>query len=113
LGVPDRAGGLGWAPTSALDCTDYRELAAKSLNDAVAEVSPPPAVTVNQIVEEGNAAQVLLHAASGAALLVVGNCGHGGFADALIGSVSVRCLHHTTCPVVIVRSRTTSAADIA
>ncbi len=101
---PIAAGGLGWAPTSALDGTDYRELAAKSLNDAVAEVSPPPAVAVNQIVEEGNAAQVLLHAASGADLLVVGNRGHGGFADALIGSVSVRCLHHTTCPVVIVRS---------
>src|SRR5260370_22771510 len=111
---PIAAGGLGWAPTSALDGTDYRELAAKSLNDAVAEVSPPPAVAVNQIVEEGNAAQVLLHAASGADLLVVGNRGHGGFADALIGPGRVHCPAPTTCPVVIAptpKHRSPPAAD--
>jgi nucleotide-binding universal stress UspA family protein len=95
---------LGWAPTAPFDDTDYSELAAKTLNAAVAEVSPPPPVTVHQVVVEGNAAQVLLDAAKDADLLVVGNRGHGGFADALIGSVSVRCLHHATCPVVIVRT---------
>jgi nucleotide-binding universal stress UspA family protein len=100
---PIAAGGLGWAPTSGLDDTDYSELAAKALSAAIAEVSPPPGITVHQIVTEGNAAQVLLNAAKDADLLVVGNRGHGGFADALIGSVSVRCLHHATCPVVIIR----------
>ncbi len=99
---PIAAGGLGWAPTSGLDDTDYSELAAKTLAAAIAEVSPPPAITVHQIVAEGNAAQALLDAARGADLLVVGNRGHGGFADALIGSVSVRCLHHASCPVVVV-----------
>ena len=100
---PIAAGGMGWAPTSGIDDTDYSELATKALSTAVAEVSPPPGVTVRQIVVEGNAAQVLLDAAAHADLLVMGNRGHGGFADALIGSVSVRCLHHATCPVVIVR----------
>jgi len=61
---------------------------------------------VHQIVTEGNAARVLLAAAKHADLFVVGNRGHGGFADALIGSVSVRCLHHATCPVVIIRRGT-------
>ncbi len=99
---PIAAGGLGWAPTSGIDDTDYSELAAKTLAEAIAEVSPPSGLTVHQVVAEGNAAQVLLDAARGADLLVVGNRGHGGFADALIGSVSVRCLHHASCPVVVV-----------
>jgi nucleotide-binding universal stress UspA family protein len=47
---------------------------------------------------------VLLDAAKNADLLVVGNRGHGSFVDALIGSVSIRCLHHAACPVVIVRT---------
>ena len=101
---PVAGGSFGWAPTAPFDDTDYSELAAKTLNAAVAEASPTPGVTVNQIVTEGNAAQVLLDAAKDVDLLVVGNRGHGGFADALIGSVSVRCLHHATCPVVIVRT---------
>jgi nucleotide-binding universal stress UspA family protein len=101
---PMAAGGLGWAPISPIDDTDYQELAAKALSAAVGEVNPPPGVTVHQVVVAGNPAQVLLDAAKGADLLVVGNRGHGGFAEALIGSVSVRCLHHATCPVVVVRS---------
>ena len=101
---PYSGSGLGWAPVSPIDDTDYSELAAKSLAEAVGEVNPPPDVTVHQVVVAGNPAQVLLDAAKGADLLVVGNRGHGGFADALIGSVSVRCLHHATCPVVVVRS---------
>jgi nucleotide-binding universal stress UspA family protein len=98
------ASGFGWAPNKAFDDTSYFELAAKTLNEAVTQVNPPPDVTVHQVVTEGNPAQVLLNAAKGADLLVVGNRGHGAFADALIGSVSVRCLHHATCPVVIVRT---------
>jgi nucleotide-binding universal stress UspA family protein len=101
---PMVAGGMGWAPVSGIDDTDYSELAAKALRAALDEVNPPPGVCVHQVVVEGNPAQVLLDAAKDADLLVVGNRGHGGFADALIGSVSVRCLHHATCPVVVVRT---------
>src|SRR5262245_42839102 len=101
---PVVGGSFGWAPTAPFDDADYSELAAKTLSAAVAEVGLPPGVTVNQIVSEGNAAQVLLEAAKDADMIVVGNRGHGALADALIGSVSVRCLHHATCPVVIVRT---------
>ena len=99
---PIAAGGLGWAPTSGLDDTDYSELASKALSAAIAEVSPPPSVPVRQLVVDGNPAQVLLDAAKEADLLVVGSRGHGGFTDALIGSVSSRCVHHANCPVVVV-----------
>ena len=54
---------------------------------------------------EGNAAQVLLDASDGADLLVVGSRGHGGFTEALLGSVSQHCVHHAHCPVVVIRGQ--------
>jgi nucleotide-binding universal stress UspA family protein len=97
------AGGFGLPPASGMAGIDYAELAAKALSAAIAEVSLPPGVPVNQFVVEGRAGEVLLRAAQNADLLVVGHSGHGGFASALMGSVSIRCLHHASCPVVVVR----------
>jgi|SRR5215469_1545416 len=98
------AGGFGWAPNAAFDGTDYTELAAKTLSAAVADANPQPGVILNQVITEGIPAEALLRAAEDADLLVVGNRGHSMLADALLGSVSVRCLHHAACPVVIVRT---------
>jgi nucleotide-binding universal stress UspA family protein len=50
---------------------------------------------------EGPAAQVLIEAARGAALLVLGSRGRGGFAGLLLGSVSQQCAQHPPCPVFI------------
>ena len=47
---------------------------------------------------------MLLEAAEGADLLVVGSRGRGGFASALLGSVSQNCAHHATCPLLIIRA---------
>ena len=44
-----------------------------------------------------------LNASAGADLLVVGSRGHGGFVEALLGSVGQHCVHHATCPVVVIR----------
>ncbi|MFE4968184.1 universal stress protein [Streptomyces sp. NPDC056660] len=52
----------------------------------------------------GNAADILLRASQGAEVLVVGSRGRGGFARALLGSVSQHVSQHASCPVVIVRS---------
>jgi len=54
---------------------------------------------------------VLLDAAAGADLLVVGSRGYGGFAEALLGSVGQHCVHHATCPVVIIRDSRTGSGD--
>jgi len=99
---PHATGGLGWTAIPISGDADYEELAAKTLAEAVAHISPPPAVPVHETVVEGNPAQVIIAAANDADMLVVGKRGHGSFTDALIGSVSINCLHHATCPVVVV-----------
>lgn len=101
---PVMVGGVPFAPIGVLDTADYGEFAAKVLNDAVWEtVDPERPVKVSVTVREGNTAQVLLDACEGADLLVVGSRGHGGFTEALLGSVSQACVHHARCPVVIIR----------
>jgi nucleotide-binding universal stress UspA family protein len=57
---------------------------------------------VRQVIE-GPPARVLIDASQNADLLVVGSRGHGAFAGMLIGSVSQHCVHHASCPVVVVR----------
>lgn len=52
----------------------------------------------------GDASEVLLAAAEDADLLVVGNRGRGGLAQALLGSTSARVSDRAPCPVVIVRA---------
>jgi nucleotide-binding universal stress UspA family protein len=58
-------------------------------------------VEVEQEIREGPAAPVLIEAGRGAALLVLGSRGRGGFAGLLLGSVSQQCAQHPPCPVVI------------
>jgi nucleotide-binding universal stress UspA family protein len=82
------------------------EFAARAVADAIAEVSAGP-VEVRSKVVQGNAAQALLNASAGADLLVVGSRGHGGFVEALLGSIGQHCVHHARCPVVVIRDSVT------
>ena len=61
-----------------------------------------PDLEVVEAVFQGPAGSVLLDAAADADLLVVGSRGHGGFAGLLLGSVSLQCVTHAACPVVVV-----------
>ena len=93
----------GLAP-GAEGAFDFEANAKNALAEALAEVSGlEPDVPVRPLVACGVAAEVLLREARGADLLVVGSRGHGGFASALLGSVSLYCVLHAHCPVLVLR----------
>ncbi|WAL63266.1 universal stress protein [Amycolatopsis cynarae] len=73
--------------------------------DALVRKTARPGVAVRAEAVEGEAKDVLLDRARGASLLVLGSHGHGMMLRALVGSVCGYCLHHATCPVVIVPAR--------
>jgi nucleotide-binding universal stress UspA family protein len=95
--------GYGLAPFSE-GAADFEGDAGKILVEALAQVGwIAPDVVVEPLVVQGHAADVLVRAAEGADLLVVGSRGHGGFAGMLLGSVSQHCVHHASCPVLVLR----------
>ncbi len=101
---PVMVGGIPFAPVGVPDDGDYGNFAGRVLADAIREtVDPDGPVKVSSTVRAGNAAQILVDASGGADLLVIGSRGHGGFTEALLGSVSQACVHHARCPVVIIR----------
>jgi nucleotide-binding universal stress UspA family protein len=92
-----------WFPMP-IEEVDFKGLATHMVEDAILDAADQGApVKIISKVVRGNAAKVLMDAAGGAELLVVGSRGHGGLTGALLGSVSQQCVHHATCPVVVVR----------
>ncbi|HEY4332921.1 MAG TPA: universal stress protein [Ilumatobacteraceae bacterium] len=53
---------------------------------------------------EGRAGDELVHMSGDAELLVVGSYGSGVLKELIMGSVSSYCVHHSVCPVVLVRT---------
>lgn len=101
---PVGSGAFGYGYVPLIDGTDFAEIAARTLSESVEAVTATEhPVNVREHVVKGNPARVLLDAAAGANLLVVGSRGHGGFAEMLLGSVGQHCVQHASCPVVVVR----------
>ena len=97
------AGGVALGDQSMID--GLRENAEAIVKDAVAEVGRlHPSVQCEGATLEGQPAEVLVHEARDASLIVVGNRGRGGFASLLLGSVSQQVVHHAPCPVLVVRT---------
>ena len=103
---PFIAAGPGLDPVLDADMIENaRRLAEELVQGELDELADETAgVDIERAIVEGAAAPVLLEAAEGASLLVVGSRGRGGFTGLLLGSVSQQCAHHAPCPVVIVRS---------
>jgi nucleotide-binding universal stress UspA family protein len=91
-----------------VDSAAVEEVAINVVKDAIAEVTQgTEASPISYKVVPGNAASALLNESAGADLLVVGSRGHGGFVAALLGSTGQHCVHHATCPVVVIRESVT------
>jgi nucleotide-binding universal stress UspA family protein len=100
----------GWMVTSvAVDptgmamgtCEETGSILLKEAEAAVHEQSPGLSVTT--LLTPLTPAGALVEASGDADLVVVGSRGHGGFTGLLLGSVGSQVVHHSQCPVVVVR----------
>lgn len=87
----------------ALTEHDVEAYAADTLGRMLDARHPDPSVEVVRRTVAGHAATVLVEESAGADLLVVGSRGHGDVGSLLLGSTGMHCVHHATCPVVVVR----------
>jgi nucleotide-binding universal stress UspA family protein len=90
---------VGVAPEVISD--EVRSDMSAALAKAVAEGAP--GMEVDQVVGYGHPVQILVDESAKADLLVVGSRGHGAFTGMLVGSVSIHCVTHAHCPVVVIR----------
>jgi nucleotide-binding universal stress UspA family protein len=101
--TPADSGLVPMAWTDSMEVLDASRAAAeRTAADQVREVLGEDNDVVLDVVE-GGPADVLVAAAAGADLLVVGNQGRGNLASALLGSTSAEVADAAPCPVVVVR----------
>lgn len=98
----------GGMPIEVPDADAMRMDAEQRLRTLVDEVRGEQAgvpgvadVDVRLIAAEGHPVPVLLEAAEGADLLVVGSRGRGPMRSALLGSVALHCISHAPCAVLV------------
>lgn len=82
---------------------DWHTEALAAMDGLIEKAGLPQSLPTSREVVEGQPAKVLIEAAAGADLLVVGSRGHGGFRGLLLGSVSEQVCAHAPCPVLVVR----------
>jgi nucleotide-binding universal stress UspA family protein len=80
---------------------DVEAQTRRMVEEALAGEAARPAVEI--VVAAGPAAGVLIDKSSEVDVLVLGHRGRGGFASMLLGSVSLQCVLHARCPVIVVR----------
>lgn len=88
------------------------EALVKDAADTVATHVPGPALHVTTMVVQGRPSQVLLQAAEGAALLVVGARGAGALTRLMLGSTSTEVVHGAPVPVTVVPSTGPSGSPV-
>lgn len=89
-----------------VDTAGPEEAARAVLDNALAAAfDGEPPVDLEARLVYGPAAPTLVEESKGASMMVVGSRGLGGFKGMLLGSVSVACVNHAHCPVLVVRPR--------
>lgn len=88
---------------AAIDPAPFEASAGAVLDAALDDVDTSGlAEPVTRTLRCGGASSVILDAAEGADLVVVGSRGLGGFRGLLLGSVGQQVVPHAPCPVVVV-----------
>ena len=96
---------LGYVPLDSFDlAAEVEKMQGEVIESAIEASDFGNEVEVRRVLQKGRPADTLMTAAEGAAMLVVGNRGRGGFAGLRLGSVSQAIAHHSPCPLVIVRT---------
>jgi nucleotide-binding universal stress UspA family protein len=91
-------------PVEVLPGENFAATAQRVLNETVdRELGGRDDLEVGRIAEMGYPPKLLVEQSKSADLLVVGSRGRGGFKGTLLGSVSLHCVTHAACPVVVVR----------
>lgn len=104
LGRPLAAVSVWHNPTVVPPSSDLDQDARLQLRESIRLVFGDGPHDVDQIVVQGQAADVLIGMSPGAELIVIGTRGHSGLAGALLGSVSGHVAAHADCPVMVVRA---------
>ncbi|GAA3560868.1 universal stress protein [Nonomuraea rosea] len=94
-----------WPAYSPLLADSFEEEAGTARERVATWREANPDVLINDDQVRGHPVAALKEAAATADLVVVGSRGLGGFASAVLGSVSHGVLHHVACPVAVVRPR--------
>lgn len=101
---------MAWQyPTAVVDRMSGPEADFEAITrDALAQILERESgsqsdVSVRSVVAKGHPADVLVRGSSDAELLVIGSRGIGGFVSAVVGSVSLQCVLHAQCPVLVLR----------
>ena len=93
---------LGATITTSVSEEDLRGYGAATIAEVLTKLLVPDGVEVIADPRMGNASDVLIDASKSASLLVVGSRGHGDIGSVLLGSTGMHCVHHASCPVVVV-----------
>ena len=76
-----------------------------TIDEVLSELALPKGLDLVKDVQVGHPADVLVGLSAAADLLVVGSGGHGDIGSVLLGSVGMHCVHHASCPVVVVPTK--------
>jgi nucleotide-binding universal stress UspA family protein len=97
--IPPSGYGWNFAGATTVQHDDIDKMLTATI-DEVFGPERPPNLTLHAL--EGHPAGLLIGFCTGAAMLVVGSRGHGGFTNLLLGSVGAKCSEHAPCAVVVV-----------
>ncbi len=83
---------------------ELEQRARESLDGIVSSVkSEFPAVEVKSRLLRGHVVDELVGLSHQADIMVMGNKGHGAFTGMMVGSVTLKLVHHARCPVLVAR----------